>query len=182
MCKLCRYQIANDTPKRKTPAMKKVLPLFAFAIITTLSHAQQTSSIGHAVSLTLTNSIELAFLQGSNGANLTFSSLDNYLNGVTYSNAATLKVRSNKGYTVSVRAATDHFSSSTNTQMPVNNVLFVKETNQNGFVSINTSDQTLLPGQNRGNNDFTVTYKASPGYNYEGGVYTINIIYTATQE
>jgi hypothetical protein len=29
---------------------------------------------------------------------------------------------------------------------------------------------------------FGVTYKATPGFNYDGGTYTVSVIYTATQQ
>ena len=113
--------------------------------------AQTTASASHTITLNITNAIELTFAQGSNGVNMTFATSEHYQNGIVADNSATLRVRSNKGYNISVKSASAVFNSPTNTPMPVNNVLFVKESNQSGFVGISTNDQTLLTSQQKGN-------------------------------
>jgi len=144
--------------------------------------AQTTASASHTITLNITNAIELTFAQGSNGVNMTFATSEHYQNGIVADNSATLRVRSNKGYNISVKSASAVFNSPTNTPMPVNNVLFVKESNQSGFVGISTSDQTLLTSQQKGNQFFNVSYKANPGFGYDGGTYSISIVYTASQQ
>jgi hypothetical protein len=112
---------------------------------------------------------------------MTFSTADNYTNGVTADNAATLQVKSNKAYNVSVKAAAANFTSTSATTMPAS-VLAVKESAQATYVTLSSSDQGLLSNQVRGTNSFNVSYKATPGFAYDGGTYTLNVVYTATQQ
>ena len=132
--------------------------------------------------MSIANAIDLSFTQGGSGVGLSFSNSSNYTNGVTATNAATIQVRSNRGYIVSVKSSATNFTSAATTVMPVNNILFLKESNQSGFTNLSVTDQTLLSGQIQGSNTFNVTYKATPGFNYDAGTYTVNVIYTATQQ
>ncbi len=146
--------------------------------------AQQASnsSASHTVSLTLNNTIDISFISGGSGINMAFNNANDYQNGVIANNAANIRVRSNKNFNISVKSASAYFSSSTATQMPVQNVLWVKEINQSSFVNMSNTDQGILSNQSRGIKDFGVTYKATPGFNYDGGTYTVTVIYTATQQ
>jgi hypothetical protein len=145
------------------------------------ANAQATSSTNHTVSLALQNQLEIVFTSGATGPTMTFSTADNYTNGVTADNAATLQVKSNKAYNVSVKAAAANFTSTSATTMPAS-VLAVKESAQATYVTLSSSDQGLLSNQVRGTNSFNVSYKATPGFAYDGGTYTLNVVYTATQQ
>ncbi len=174
-----RYQMA--IPINATSMIKPLL-LVIVLLCTIYSHAQVSASASHTITLNLTNAIELTFTQGTSGVGLVFNSSDAYLNGIESSNAAAFKVRSNREFNVSVKSATANFNSTTNTLMPVYNTLKVKETGGSNFVNISSSDQTLISGQAKGNKDYSITYKATPGFGYDGGVYSVNIVYTATQQ
>jgi len=78
--------------------------------------------------------------------------------------------------------------------MPVNNILFMEVTSNNTggavnsqywnehYGSISTSPVNIITGGLAGGNQtFNVEFQATPGFNYPGGVYTVNIIFTATQ-
>ena len=104
------------------------------------------------------------------------------ITGFSANNAATIQVRSNRGYIVSVKSSAANFTSTSGTTMPVTNVLYLKESNQSSFLNLTNTDQTLLSGQTQGSNSFSVSYKATPGFNYDAGTYTVNVIYTATQQ
>ena len=146
------------------------------------SSAQTTANASHTVSLTLNNTIDISFISGGSGINMAFNNANDYQNGVIAVNAASMRVRSNKNFNVTVKTASANFSSSTATLMPVQNVLWVKEINQSSFVNMSNTDQSLLTNQSRGIKIFGVTYKATPGFNYDGGTYTVTVIYTATQQ
>jgi hypothetical protein len=149
--------------------------------LSTAALGQNTTSANHNASLQLSNAIELSFLDGASGASLAFSTASHYNDGVIAASAATLRVRSNKAYNVTVKTATANFTSTSTTVMPVSGVLHVKENSQATFKSLSNIDQNLLINQNRGINSFKVTYRATPGFNYDGGSYSVNVIYTATQ-
>lgn len=143
---------------------------------------QATTNTNHNVVLSLTNSIELSFTAGGTGVTLSFANATDYTNGVTANNAGTLSVKSNKPYSVTVKAGAANFTSTSATTMPVNNVLYVKEANQSSYVNLTAADQNLLTAQARGNATFDVSYKATPGFAYDAGTYTANVVYTATQQ
>ncbi len=64
--------------------------------------------------------------------------------------------------------------------MPVYGVLSVKLFPQGQFINISNSDATLLHNQNKGILNMNLFYRANPRFNYDAGVYTANIFYTAT--
>jgi len=164
--------------------MKKlILSIVTIFALYTVANAQTavTANANHNVTLTLNNQLEVAFTGSNNNVTMAFATPDNYTNGVTADNAASIKVRSNKAYNVTVKAAAADFTSTSATTMPVNNVLFVKEATQTGYVNLTAADQNLLTNQTRGTNTFNVSYKATPGFNYDGGSYTVSVVYTATQ-
>jgi len=143
--------------------------------------AQASSTANHNATLSLSNAIEISFTDGAAGASLSFSTASQYNDGVTAESAATLRVRSNKAYNVTVKTATANFNSTAATVMPVSGVLHVKENTQSAFKSLSNADQNLLINQSRGINTFKVTYRSTPGFNYDAGTYSVNVIYTATQ-
>jgi len=162
--------------------MKKLL----FTIITilglfTIANAQTSAAANHNATLTLSNAIEISFTSGGSGVSMAFSSADHYNNGVEAASAATIRVRSNKAYNVTVKSGAANFTSTAATTMPVSGVLHVKESNQSNFTALTNQDQNLLTNINRGVNSFDVSYKATPGFNYDAGTYTVSVIYTATQ-
>jgi hypothetical protein len=157
--------------------------LFCAGILFCQTHlSAQGTTASHIITLNLSNAIELTFSQGSSGVGFTFNNTATFQNGIVSANAATLQIKSNRGFNVSVKTSASNFTSSAATVMPVNNILFVKESGQANYLNLSTSDQTLISGQTLGTKTFGVTYKATPGFNHDGGTYTVNVIYTATQQ
>jgi spore coat protein U-like protein len=102
------------------------------------------ASASHTVSLTLNNTIDISFITGGSGINMAFNNADDYQNGVIANNAANIRIRSNKNFNVTVKSASAYFTSSSATNMPVSNVLYVKEINQSSFVNMSNSDQKFI--------------------------------------
>jgi hypothetical protein len=146
-----------------------------------VSNAQATNSANHNVSLNLSNAIEISFTAGGSGVSLAFRTADHYNDGVEAANAASIRVRSNKAYNVTVKAGAANFTSTAATTMPVSGVLAVKESTQQAYTGLTAADQNLLVNQARGVNNFDVSYRATPGFSYDAGTYTVSVIYTATQ-
>jgi hypothetical protein len=164
--------------------MKKQFYLIVTTIVlsTNFLFAQSVSSnASHNVTLSLNNVIELVFTSGASGVTMNFTIADHFQNGVFVNNASQIRVRSNKTYNVAVKSANINFTSTSSTIMPVSNVLWVKESNQTSYVNMSNVDQNILSNQSRGSNTFDVSYKATPGFNYNDGTYIANVIYTATQ-
>lgn len=176
------YPISLETKKFNIMKKKILLSFCSLVCVYTAVNAQATASANHNVTLSLTNSISIAFTAGGSGVTMSFANGTDYTNGVTANTAATLQVQSNKPYNVTVKAGAANFTTTAATAMPVNNILYVKEALQSSYVNLTTVDQNLLTSQARGTNSFSVSYKATPGFNYDAGTYTASVIYTATQQ
>ena len=165
-----------------------------------VSNAQTASSTAtQTVNLALSNAIELTFT-GSGTATGTavtipFTSVNDYANGVE-SAAQQLKVRSNKAFGVTVKANATNFTYTGSTTpapvMPVATVLDAKvSANTTGgtiagtfasYTDLTSSAQSMISnGTYGGNQLFSVMYKATPGFAYPAGTYTVDVVYTATQ-
>ena len=187
--------------------MKKVILFASFlASFGFAANAQnqnnQSSSASQTVQLSLSNAIEITFTGNSSatGADVTipFTTVNDYANGVE-SDAQELKVRSNKNFSVAVKANAANFSYTGTTSpaptMPVSGVLAVKVTangtggsianpfSSTAYATLTSANQDLITTADRGGNQtFSVKYKATPGFAYPAGTYAVDVVYTATQE
>ncbi len=182
--------------------MKKIVIIaaslvsFGFA-----AKAQTTSTAQQTVNLNLTDAIELVFVGSgtATGAAVTmpFTTISDYTNGVS-SAAQQMRVRSNKKFNVTVKANAANFtytgSATPTPTMPVSGVLGII-VSQNGtsgtiaspfsaatYATLTSAAQAMINNGVNGNNQtFSVTYKGTPGFNYPGGNYAVDVVYTATQ-
>jgi len=187
--------------------MKKLIIILAAVTgINTLATAQQVnannaaSTAQQTVQLALSNAIEVSFT-GNNSANgstvlLTFNTADHYANGVE-SGEQELRVRSNKNFKVGAKVDLSNFSyvgsgNISNVVTPAN-AFAVKVTSNttggttasgfSGFGNLTTNDQDIiLNGTNGNNQKFSVKYKCTPGWALPAGLYSFDVVYTATQQ
>lgn len=166
------------------------------------SSSSVSDGAGQNVNVALSNAIEITFTGTgtATGADVTipFSTVNDYANGVETSSQE-LKVRSNKDFTVSVKTNSANFSYSGSTSpaptMPVDGVLGVMVTanstggtignnfSNSAYNTLKSSNQDLISSGSRGGNQtFSVKYKATPGFAYPAGTYTVDVVYTATQD
>ena len=179
--------------------MKKVIAIIGLVAASVAAKAQANSAGQQTVNLSLTDAIELTFTGSgtATGAAVTlpFTTVNDYANGVT-SSAQALKVRSNKNFTVAVKANATNFTYVGTTTpapvMPVASVLDVKvSANGTGgttaaafssYGDITATNQSLITNGTRGGNQtFSVQYQATPGFSYPAGNYSVDVVYTATQ-
>ncbi len=181
--------------------MKKIILATILLVSAASVKAQTTGTATQTVKLNLSDVIDITFTANNNATgaavNFTFANVSDYTNGKQSSDYQ-IKVRSNKKFNVTVKANSAHFtysgSASPAPSMPVSSVLSMMiAANQTGgsqvspfssgsFGSITSSAQNMLTNCNLGNNQwFNVKYKANPGFNYPGGTYTVDVVYTATQ-
>jgi len=183
--------------------MKKLI-LFAASFVSCAFAANAQSAAGNAtqtVNLALSNALEIIFTgSGTNvGTTVTmpFTTASDFATGAVSANQE-LMVRSNKNFTVNVKASSAYFTVTnagvtSSSSMPVADVLSMKlvSTNTagtvaggfNNFTNLTVSPQDLITNASRGNNQiFSVKYKANPGFEYPAGIYSTDVIYTATQQ
>ena len=184
--------------------MKKILLLMAVISVSKTAAVAQSNELSTATQsakLEMSNAIDITFSTTNNAAggtvSLAFNNVNDYANGVN-SEPYQLKVRTNKRFRVQVKTSASRFTYSGNTtpapRMNVSNTLFLKVTNNNTggsvannfnnkFRTLSSSNQTLVSNATAGGNrTFNVEYRANPGYNFPAGNYTVNVIYTATQQ
>lgn len=161
--------------------MKKSIFILAasVAIASTAFSQTTTANVSQTVTLNLQNQIDIA-IESATGTTLAFTSPDDYANGVVSGNASTLRVRSNKPWDLTVKAATSDFSGTPST-IPAS-VLSVSLKDADSYIALSTADQTLMANGARGSVPVALDYKATPGFLYEAGSYTISVVYTATQQ
>ncbi len=178
--------------------MKKII-LFSLALLglAQIADAQATSSANQNVALSLSNAIAITFVSSGTSTggtvSIPFNTVSDYTNGVT-SSTEQLKVQSNKNFNVSIQSSSTNFSYSGSTTpapiMQIASVLqFLVSANNTGgslsytsYASVPSGMGTIINwGSPGGNQTFSVTYKANPGFSFPAGTYTANIIYTATQ-
>ena len=184
--------------------MKKIIAIAALATMGFTANAQtqtnQTSSASQTAKLVMSNAIEITFNGSAEGADVSipFTTVNDYANGVE-SGAQELKVRSNKNFSVAVKASSDKFNyvgtTSPAPSMPVSGVLGVLVSSNNtggtiatpfsgtAYSTLTKDNQNLISaGRNGGNQTFAVKYKATPGFAYPAGTYSVDVVYTATQQ
>lgn len=117
-----------------------------------------------------------------------FTSFEHYLNGVEVKGYLNIGVKSNKAWTLSVKAQNAHFSPMSaggSTNMP-SSVLSVKPSTSSDYKTISTTSQTIKTGNkgdtNASGNAFQLDIRYNPGFSYKGGIYTLGLIYTLSQQ
>lgn len=177
-----------------------VVSFFAFNVI---SNAQNASAAANQqVSLNLSNAISIIFTGTgtSTGAtvNMAFNTVSDYLNGVT-SAAQQLKVQSNTNFNVVVKYDLNSFTYTGNGVPNFNNIpldAFRAKVTENAtggniaapfsatnFAPLLGNDQNIINNGHYGaDQTFSVMYKCTPGLGLVAGTYSINIVYTATQQ
>ncbi|HYD21001.1 MAG TPA: hypothetical protein VEB40_05955 [Flavipsychrobacter sp.] len=184
--------------------MKRITLFITFCLLvqTAVTAQNKSGSASQAASLVLNNSIDISYMATGDGtgndAIMQFSTPADYSNGVT-SPEQLLRVRSNKNFKVAVRCDASSFAyqggdNNTIESMP-DNALWLKVTANNtggavkapfstsGYATLSEENQDLLVNGNYGGNQtFSVQYKCTPGFNLPAGTYTMNVVFTATQE
>ena len=185
--------------------MKKIFTIAATILgFATVANAQSNAS-GAAtqnVQLALTNALEISFTSNNSATgstvSLPFTTSDDYANGVE-SAAQQLKIRSNKAFGVTVKTSAANFNVTNNgstsaSTMPASVLGLVVTNNNTGgtlgtgfststYNSLGSTATNLIDNGTNGNNqNFTVKYKATPGFAYPAGTYDVDVIYTATQQ
>jgi len=161
--------------------MKHIVLFAAMLVSFSFVKAQTTGTSNQTVSLTLKNAISLN-ITSATGTTLTFNASDDYLNGISSGNASTFQVKSNRPWAVTVKAAAVSFTgpAAPAAVMP-SSVLGVRLAGGNTYTALSTTATSLTSGI-RGDNNFSVDYKATPGFAYDAGTYTLAVVYTATQQ
>lgn len=167
----------------KTFFMKKIMIIIGTCLLGALANnaqAQATSATDVLQSsMTLNDAITLDVSAGSGGPDAVFNTIAEYTNGITKLLAAHAVVSSTQDWKLEVEAVTADFVGTST--IPASKLLVGPA---GGSLTALSQTKTLLFD----NQPFTalaavdMDYKFDPGFNhYVAGVYTIDVLYTATQ-
>lgn len=119
-----------------------------------------------------------------NISSINFSTFDQFNNGITVSNYSTLQLKTNVNWTFSVSTNTQFFSASgasASPNMPASILQMAMSTSPT-YYTLSTTPQQINAGTlgdlTAPGNVFNVNLKATPGYDYGPGTYSITITYT----
>ena len=181
--------------------MKNYFLLILALVATAITANAQTSTGTQSLSMTTGNTVAITFTNNNTASGSTialpFSTANDYANGIASSDQQ-IQIVSNKAFNVAVKAATSNFTYSGNISpapaMPVNGILKIMvPSNATGgsiaapfsastYNNLTATSQNLITNGAIGTNQlFSVRYKATPGFSYPSGTYSVDIIYTATQ-
>ncbi len=161
--------------------MRQALLIFIFLFASAGSYAQYSFSQSATGNITVSSVLELSV---NSAAAITFSDVNDYANGQTVANYATISLKSNILWLVNISANATYFtalSSGASTTMPAS-VLNIKLNTSGNYMNLSTTAQTLKTGGRGSGQSFSVDLNSNPGYNYPGGLYSIGIIYTLTSQ
>lgn len=108
--------------------------------------------------------------------------------GVEVNNYGTIAIKSNVLWQLSFSAQNAFFTSLSqggSTNMP-SSVVSIKLHNNSNYLQLTTTSTTLKTGgrgtASSNGNTFDIDMKLNPGFGYSGGIYTIGLMYTLTQQ
>jgi hypothetical protein len=162
--------------------MKSLLIGALLFVSTAILHAQTvgTSAVTQSVSVVINNVFDMS-LSTTSTRSFSFDNLTDYDNGIEVLNANTLNYKTNKAWKVSVKALSTNFTGGAGTTTMPSDVIKVRKNGTSSYVAISGTDQDLSTGA-RGNSNFNIDYKATPGYGYEAGTYAVTLQYTITNQ
>ncbi len=142
----------------------------------------QTTSRSHTVTYTVNTVLELDFDNTTQNLGFIFATATDFESGKTNATAGGFRVRSNRNWTVSVKANAANFTTTAGGENNVaSNKLSVRRAGTTAWMALTTADQTLTTGTKGGygTNTFQIDYFANPGY-IAPATYTLPVVYTVT--
>ncbi len=166
--------------------MKNLLAFSFFLFFVLKGSAQITGNqtATHPVVIEL-NSVLSLELERNDLVSFVFSDLNDYENGVEQLDACEFVIRGNLDWSISWKAETAFFISAGPTQVPAS-VVSVGN-NITGYLPLSAQNQnSIISGvkgdENISGNRFSLNYRANPGYDYDPGLYNIDITYTLSPQ
>jgi hypothetical protein len=168
--------------------MKKIVLLLTLTI--TIVHSQRAicQGISQPLSSRLTVRSFLSMkVNKAQNIDFKFNSTEQMEQGITKPNAFNVEIKSNQNWNLSISSLTPNFLAlgpDSQALLP-SSVLGLRKGNTSSFVLVNQNPSTLASG-NRGNNtagnQFTLDLKATPGLNFDGGSFTIVVVFTVSPQ
>jgi hypothetical protein len=168
--------------------MKKILifQIFILGIIHSYSALSQGTSQPLAARLTVKSFISMKVNKSQN-MDFKFNNTEQMEQGITKPNAFNVEIKSNQNWNLSISSLTPNFLAlgpDSQTLLP-SSVLGLRKGSTSSFVSVTQNPNTLASGSrgsNTSGNQFTLDLKATPGLNFDGGSFTIVVVFTVSPQ
>jgi hypothetical protein len=165
--------------------MRKLFFIITFCFLSVHGFGQYTFSGSASGSITIGTVLNMSFI--NNTGTVSFSGVSQYQSGQTISNCASVAVKSNIPWLISFASNATTFTATgggASANMPAS-VLSLRVSG-NSFISASTTSHTLATG-NAGNttvsgNSFNLDMNLNPSFGYNGGSYSLGIVYTLTNQ
>lgn len=117
-----------------------------------------------------------------------FNSTEQMEQGITKPNAFNVEIKTNQNWNLSVSSLTPNFLAlgpDSQTLLP-SSILGLRKSNTSSFISVAQNPISLATGSRgsstTGQNQFNLDLKATPGLNFDGGSFTIVVIFTVSPQ
>lgn len=163
--------------------MRRLLLMIVFVICSTALSAQYsyTGTTTGTATVSQTMGLSLSNMVGSTS----FTSISDYANGVTVNNYITFAIKANKPWILQATVPTLFTAAGggASTNMP-SSIISVRV---NGTATFYTLTNGMSQTGSTGNaavsgNTFSLDFNFNPGYGYNGGTYTLAILYTLSNQ
>lgn len=116
-----------------------------------------------------------------------FNTVDDLVQGAAKLNMFSVDIKSNKNWNLSVSSLTENFlAAGPNSSTAVSaNIISIKRSSSSTYVPVvqnPTSIATGARGTNTPTSKFNLDLKVTPGLNYDGGFYTVVLLFTISPQ
>lgn len=116
-----------------------------------------------------------------------FNTVDDLVQGAAKLNMFSVDIKSNKNWNLSVSSLTENFlAAGPNSSTAVSaNIISIKRSSSSTYVPVAqnpTSIATGVRGTNTPTSKFNLDLKVTPGLNYDGGFYTVVLLFTISPQ
>ncbi len=166
--------------------MRKLIFIVCLCILSHSSFGQYSFTATATATATVSSTYALSFSSLVGTSSLT--TLNDYLNGQTTANYARFEIKSNVPWVLEFTSNAALFTATgggASTNMPCS-IVSIRVNGTSTFKALTTTTQALTTG-NRGpvstsGNTFNIDVNYNPGLNYNGGTYSLNVLYTLTSQ
>jgi hypothetical protein len=198
------WKQATSKNKQKTKQTMKKLILFLLAGFSLLSAQAQTASslapASQTARIIINDAIDIKFISNSTTGNdipFTFSTIQNFIDGVVSAEEPELLIRSNKNFNIAIRTKSATFNGPGGTALGADilKVMTVKQPSGSSIATpfssaayspLSYNAQTVFQGCSKGwsatDQNCKLRFKAEPATQIPAGSYSIDVEYTATQQ
>ena len=166
--------------------MKKLI--ISIILIIALLNCKAQQSVILNIQNKVSGSVTIPALQNLNvstqTSSLNFSDPGDFANGKEIAAFYTLNVNSNVPWVLTAKTETDNFNnlSVNGNNMPAG-IISIKNSTDNNYVALSQTEKNFIVSSNdKIVNDYKIDLKINPSWQYGGGLYNINIIFTLTPQ